>query len=163
MSKKFWIMLWIGIILLGVGLGFLMFVAFRSLSYDNLVALANKNYFLDLSIITDDFEIIFTGEYIHDTNSAVSLDPNDPSSLEGNIYQEIIPLIKQPIIMQNEVYSQNINFYNISTLKKILEKNDLVLDYESSLCTFSFNEKYLEIIHCETENQVVEISIILNE
>ena len=160
--KKKRILLWIVVCLLGVLLGILAFFLSRLLSYNSLFEETNSSYFWDISILTNEADISFFGEYNINTNSSVLLSGDD-TTLEGNIYQEFVPFIKQSLIMQNTAYSKYVNFLEIPTLIALLEMKDFSLEHTSSNCTFTLNEKYLESMYCETEDQIINILITKEE
>lgn len=151
----------VALILLGIGLGFLIYTLTNMVSYDDLQSFTNQSYELDFSVVTDSGEVNYNGNYDKDTNTLTFTDMNDETAtVNGNIYAEILPSLQGIKLKKYQTYLKDLSFVSLPTFKELIKVDEFTLNQNDSTCEFTINDSFIENIYCETDTQVVNISFV---
>lgn len=151
----------VALILLGIGLGFLIYTLTNMVSYDDLQSFTNQSYELDFSVVTDSGEVNYNGNYDKDTNTLTFTDMNDETAtVNGNIYAEILPSLQGIKLKKYQTYLKDLSFVSLPTFKELIKVDEFTLNQNNSTCEFTINDSFIENIYCETDTQVVNISFV---
>ena len=151
----------VDLILLGIGLGFLIYTLTNMVSYDDLQSFTNQSYELDFSVVTDSGEVNYNGNYDKDTNTLTFTDMNDETAtVNGNIYAEILPSLQGIKLKKYQTYLKDLSFVSLPTFKELIKVDEFTLNQNNSTCEFTINDSFIENIYCETDTQVVNISFV---
>ena len=151
----------VALILLGIGLGFLIYTLTNMVSYDDLQSFTNQSYELDFSVVTDSGEVNYNGNYDKDTNTLTFTDMNDETAtVNGNIYAEILPSLQGIKLKKYQTYLKDLSFVSLPTFKELIKVDEFTLNQNNSACEFTINDSFIENIYCETDTQVVNISFV---
>ncbi len=151
----------VALILLGIGLGFLIYTLTNMVSYDDLQSFTNQSYELDFSVVTDSGEVNYNGNYDKDTNTLTFTDMNDETAtVNGNLYAEILPSLQGIKLKKYQTYLKDLSFVSLPTFKELIKVDEFTLNQNNSTCEFTINDSFIENIYCETDTQVVNISFV---
>ena len=151
----------VALILLGIGLGFLIYTLTNMVSYDDLQSFTNQSYELDFSVVTDSGEVNYNGNYDKDTNTLTFTNMNDETAtVNGNLYAEILPSLQGIKLKKYQTYLKDLSFVSLPTFKELIKVDEFTLNQNNSTCEFTINDSFIENIYCETDTQVVNISFV---
>ena len=151
----------VALILLGIGLGFLIYTLTNMVSYDDLQSFTNQSYELDFSVVTDSGEVNYNGNYDKDTNTLTFTNMNDETAtVNGNLYAEILPSLQGIKLKKYQTYLKDLSFVSLPTFKELIKVDEFTLNQNDSTCEFTINDSFIENIYCETDTQVVNISFV---
>ena len=151
----------VALILLGIGLGFLIYTLTNMVSYDDLQSFTNQSYELDFSVVTDSGEVNYNGNYDKDTNTLTFTDMNDETAtVNGNLYAEILPSLQGIKLKKYQTYLKDLSFVSLPTFKELIKVDEFTLNQNNSTCELTINDSFIENIYCETDTQVVNISFV---